>query len=266
MIELTGNTHLYALLAHPVGHVRAPVFVNPVLEDLGLDAFLVVFHVTPEALAEVVAQLPKIGNLKGIVLTIPHKQALAEMCDELGERGRLIGAVNAVRFDPGGRLAGDMFDGVGFVRSADQAGIELRNRRILLVGAGGAGRAVAFACAQEGAAELTIANRTHSTAVALAEQVAAGVPGASASAGDPDPAGYDVVVNATSLGLSASDALPVDPARLDQHTAVIDIIVPDTPLQQQVAARGNKVLGGRPMAVLQIGLQMQFLGEDVPDA
>ncbi len=265
LMELTGKTNLYGILAHPAAHVRAPMFINPVFEKYGLDAFLVVLHVHPDDLEATVPALQKVRNLKGLILTIPHKPALARMCDELGPNGKLMRAVNTVRFEPDGRLAGEMFDGVGFIRGALESGIELEGRRILLVGAGGAGQAIAFALAQHGAAEVTIANRTRETADDLVARIRDGVPGAESRVGDADPAGYEVVVNATSLGLKPDDPLPFDPARVDQDAAVIDIIAPKTRLQEEVAARGLKLMGGRPMIDTQVVSQLQFLGELPPD-
>lgn len=260
-MELTGKTHLYAMLAHPAGHVRAPVFFNPVFEKLGLDAFLVVFHVHPDDIEDTVPRLQSIRNLKGLILTIPHKPALARMCDELGPNARLIGTVNVVRFDPDGRRVGEMFDGLGLVRGAEQNDVSLTGKRTLLVGAGGAGQAIAFALAQHGVSALTIANRTVSTAEDLVARIRDAVGGCQVSVGNTDPAGHDVIVNATSLGLHDDDPLPFDPSRLDPTAAVIDIVVPRTRLQTLVEARGNKMIGGRPMVDTQIESQLTFLGE-----
>ena len=153
----SGKTHLYAILAHPVAHVRASEFFGPIIQAEKRDAFVVPLHVLPDDLAGTVPVLQRIGNLKGLIITIPHKEAMAGLCDELGPNAELAGAVNTVRFEPDGRLAGDMFDGVGLVNGARAHGIEPRGARILLVGAGGAGRAIAIALADEGAAAITIA-------------------------------------------------------------------------------------------------------------
>ena len=260
-MELTGKTHLYAMLAHPAAHVRAPVFFNPVFEKLQLDAFLIVFHVHPDDIEETVPRLQNIRNLKGLILTIPHKPALARMCHELGPNASLIGTVNVVRFDSDGRRVGEMFDGLGLVRGAEAGGISLTGKRVLLIGAGGAGQAIGFALAQDGVTRLTVANRTVSTAEDLVARIRDAVSGCDVATGDADPAGHDVVINATSLGLHDDDPLPFDPGRLDPATAVIDIIVPRTRLQTLVETRGNKMMGGLPMVDTQIESQLKFLGE-----
>jgi shikimate dehydrogenase len=260
---LSGKTHLYAILAHPIAHVRAPEFFNAVFEARGIDAFLAPLHVLPEDLADVVPQLQKIGNLHGLVLTIPHKETMAQLCDELGPNGKLVGAVNTVRFESDGRLMGDIFDGIGLVRGALAHDITMKNKRVLMVGAGGAGRAIAFALLEEGAAALTIANRTPGRAEALVAEVAKAAPGAEVRVGQPDPKGHDVIINATSLGLHETDALPVDPDLLTPAMEVIDIIAATevTPIRRAAIDIGCRTMGGRPMVDHQIDSQLKFLGE-----
>ncbi len=262
-MQLSGKTHLYAILAHPIAHVRAPEFFHAVIEAHGLDAAVIPLHVLPEDLADVVPRLQKIGNLHGLVLTIPHKETMARLCDELGPNGKLVGAVNTVRFESDGRLIGDMFDGIGLVQGALAHDIAMKDKKVLLVGAGGAGRAIAFALVEEGASALTIANRTPGRAEALVAEVAKAAPGVEVRAGPPDPKGHDVIINATSLGLHETDALPVDPDLLTPAMEVIDIIaaIEVTPIRRAAIDIGCRTMGGRPMVDHQIEAQLRFLGE-----
>jgi len=265
MSHLSGKTHLWALIADPVAHVRAPAFVNPMFERKGLDGFLLPFHVRVNDLAEVLPRLAKIGNLKGFIVTIPHKQAITKLCSDLGPNAFLIGAVNTVRIEPDGRLAGEMFDGVGLIATARANGMEPKGRRVLLVGAGGAGRAVAFALAREGAQYIGISNRSPDRAVALVEAVRTGIPGTVIDAVAPDARGYDLVINCTSLGLKDEDPQPLDAATLDTGSDLIDIIaVRETELMQAARARGCRVVGGRPMVELQFDEQLRFIGAPPP--
>ena len=258
----SGKTHLYAILAHPVAHVRASEFFAPIIAAEQRDAFLVPLHVLPEDLSAMVPMLQRIGNLKGLVITIPHKETMAEFCDEMGPNAQLAGAVNTVRFEPGGKLIGDMFDGVGLVNAARAHGIEPKGAKVLMVGAGGAGRAVAIALADEGAAKITIANRTESRARELAAVVQAVFPEVEVKAGPPDPAGHDLIINCTSLGLKPGQPTPLDPAALQADMNLIDIIAPrDTELMEAARAKGlRKVVGGRPMVEHQVRAQLAFLG------
>ncbi|MDH3660967.1 MAG: shikimate dehydrogenase [Alphaproteobacteria bacterium] len=258
----SGKTHLYAILAHPVAHVRASEFFGPIIEAEQRDAFVVPLHVLPKDLPEMLPMLQRIGNLKGAVITIPHKETMARLCDEMGPNGQLAGAVNTVRFEEGGRLVGDMFDGVGLVNAARANGIEPKGAKVLMLGAGGAARAIAIALADEGALAITIANRTESRAKDLAAVVQAVFEDVEVKAGPADATGHDLVVNCTSLGLEPGDPTPMDPATLRPDMRLFDIIAPrDTELMDAARAAGLKtVIGGRPMVEHQVVAQLNFLG------
>jgi shikimate dehydrogenase len=258
----SGKTHLYAILAHPVAHVRAPEFFGQIIEAEKRDAFVVPLHVLPGDLARMVPMLQKIGNLKGLILTMPHKEAMAKLCHELGPNGQLADAVNTVRFEADGRLVGDHFDGTGFVSAARAHGIEPRGARVLMLGAGGAARAIAIALADEGAAAITIANRTEARAKDLAAVVQAVFEDVEVKIGPADAAGHDLIVNGTSLGLKPGDPMPMDPASLRPGMRLFDIISPRaTELMAAARAAGlGTVIGGRPMAEHQVVAQLDFLG------
>lgn len=257
----SGKTHLYAILAHPVSHVRASEFFGPIIQAEKRDAFVVPLHVLPEDLVAMVPMLQKIGNLKGLVITIPHKEAMAKLCHEMGPNGQLADAVNTVRFEPDGRLVGDMFDGVGFINAARASGIEPKGARVLVLGAGGAARAIALALADEGAAKITIANRTERRAKDLAAVVGAVFEDVEVQAGPADAAGHDLIVNCTSLGLKPGDPMPMDAASLRPEMRLFDIIAPrDTELMEAARAAGLAiVVGGRPMVEHQVVAQLNFL-------
>ncbi len=261
---ITGKTKLYGITADPIEHVRAPQAFHALFERRGLDAVFVPFHVRSEGYAALLEGFRRLENLGGIVITVPHKVRTAELCDELGAAGRLIGSVNAVRREPEtGRLIGDMFDGKGFIAGLEHAGYDLRGKDVLLIGAGGAGRAIAFAAAEAGVRRLTIANRTVAKAEALAPAVMRATPGVEVLVGPAEPQDrHELVVNATSLGLKPDDPLPVDAGRLKPSTAVVDIIMaPETtPLLAAAKERGCPVFYGRPMLERQMDLIADFLG------
>jgi shikimate dehydrogenase len=257
----TGKTHLLMLIADPVAHVRAAQFVNPVLEARKLDAFLIPVHVRAADLGDVVPRLAKLGNVKGLIVTIPHKETMARLCAELGPNAKMVGAVNVARIDGGGRLIGEMFDGEGLLATARAHDIGYEGRRVLILGAGGAGRAVAFAMAQEGAGQIAIYNRTAGRAERLVADIKARFPKATVRTADADAGDIDLVVNCTSVGLHAGASPPLDLATLGPATNVIDIIaVRETELMQAARARGCKVVGGRPMVELQLDAQLAFIG------
>ena len=205
----------------PVGHILSPALHNAAADALGLDYRYLAYEVHPDDLQEAVRGARAMG-FRGLTITIPHKVAVAGLVDELGEDARLMGAVNTIVFEGDGRLVGHNTDGVGWLRSFEEAtGSHPRGKRCLVLGAGGAARAVAVKIARCGAAHLEIRNRTPGKALALARFVEKSAPSAKVSGGgldDPRSAaeGRDIIVNATSLGMwgdaerMAASPLPED--------------------------------------------------------
>ncbi len=272
-LTITGSTTVYGILAHPIDHVRAPSVFNPAYERLGLVAVMVPFHVLPDELEAAVAGMRAMRSLRGLTVTVPHKVTIAALCDDVGPGGRRVGAVNAVRFDEAGgrrRMIGDNFDGQGYVAGMRAGGFDFAGRHVLQLGAGGAGMAIAFAVAEAGAASLSVANRTVERAADLAQRVRKAFPACVARGlpADADPAGYDLVINTTSLGLHDGDPLPVDVDRLDPATVVSEIIMKpeETALLRIAGAKGHAVHYGRPMLDEQIKLIGAFIGCPVPDS
>jgi shikimate dehydrogenase len=263
MLPISGKTHLTMILAHPIAHVRTPQAINELASQRGIDAVMVPVDVAPSDLGAVVGALRSIRNLDGIVVTVPHKTSIAQFCDALSERALQAGAVNVIKRETDGRLVGDMFDGLGFAVGLERAGIELRSRRAFLAGAGGAANAIAFALAERGVSVLSIYNRTHAKAENLATRVAAAFPHVRIEATDSaDPTGHDLIVNATSLGLKPTDALPIDISKLEPDMIVAEVIMqPETtPLLETAKRRGCRTQPGRAMLTSQLELIADHLG------
>lgn len=269
---MTGLTRLVPILAHPVDHVQAPRFYNPAFAAAGLDWCLVPMGVQPPDLSATLAQLARVGNLQGVNLTIPHKAAGHALCRWLGPEARRTGVVNSLRLTPEGHWVGESFDGQGFVDAARFHGLLPPSGRACIVGAGGAGTAIAFALAAAGLTSIHLIDTDRARADSLAGRLREAWPAlevgtgddgaiADAKAGAPAdaPAGAQLVVNATPLGLHAGDPLPLDPARLRADAGVFDIIAArDTELMAACQARGLRVIGGRPMIDHQIAAQIGF--------
>ena len=260
-----GTTRVFGVIAHPVDHVRAPMVFNPRFAAAGLPHIMVPINVPPENLALIINALRALPNFGGLAVTIPHKMPLAELCDSLGTAAILTGAVNAVRFDDDGTMHGDNFDGAGFVAGAIGTGYGVADRAILLIGAGGAARAIAAALVDAKIGKLTIANRSLGKAEELASMLASktGFTNVHAAAlADCDGGDADMIVNSTSLGLKPSDALPLalDAVRLD--TVIADIIMVPAKTEWLVAAQkvGLPVHYGRHMLDYQIDLIGKFIG------
>jgi shikimate dehydrogenase len=263
-MRISGTTRVFYILGDPVAQVRAPEVYNPLFELHGIDAVLVPLKLPAEALPGFLEHGLRAENVGGLWATIPHKSALAALLKPTDPVAAIAGAVNAVKRHPDGRLEAALFDGIGFVKGLDHFGIDVAGRRVLVVGAGGGGHAVAAALAQRGPARLAIFNRSQERARSLADRLQP-IAGASAVvAGSADPAGFDLIVNCTSLGLKPDDPLPFDPARVDTTAAVVDILMTrePTPLLRACRARGLKAEAGFEMLVQQVPEYVRFFGFD----
>jgi shikimate dehydrogenase len=227
-----------------------------------VDAVLVPMKVAPARLAGFVRNAFEAQNLGGLWVTIPHKAAMAGLMGRNDPLATLAGAVNAVRRADDGVIEGALYDGVGFVKGLDHFGLRVAGRRVLMVGAGGGGQAVAAALAQRAPALLAVANRSRQRAVDLVARLAPAFGAMLSVADSADPAGYDLIVNCTSQGLKPDDPLPVDVQRIDAGAAVVDIIMSrqPTPLLQACAARGIVAHAGFEMLVQQIPEYLRFFG------
>ena len=262
MNKITGKTRLYAIVADPIHHVKTPQSINRLLEERGIDGVMVALHVNAEQLSAAISGLRAIDNLGGFVVTVPHKTAIISLCDEVTDAAMQIGAANVVRREADGRLVADMLDGKGFIAGLLRSGIAVRDRSVYLAGAGGAANAIAFALAEAGIARLTIGNRTKGKAVDLIQRLSLAYPSLSAQVGTTDPAGHDLVVNATSLGLRAGDPLPLAVAKLSASQTVCEIIMDpaDTPLLVAAKEKGCAIQYGAPMLAGQVELMAAFMG------
>jgi len=253
------------VIAHPVDHVRAPMVFNPRFAAVGLPHIMVPINAPPEKLESIINALRAIPNFGGLAVTIPHKMLLADICDSLGTAAQLTGAVNAVRFDDDGTMHGDNFDGAGFVAGVIGNGYDVADKAIMLIGAGGAARAIAAALVEAKIGKLTIANRNLGKAEDLASLLASktGFPNVHAAAlADCDGGDADMIVNSTSLGLKPSDALPLALDAVRPDTVIADIIMVPAKTEWLVAAQkvGLRVHYGRHMLDYQIDLIGKFIG------
>ena len=260
---LSGRTRLYGLFADPVEHLQTIEAVNALLDRRGVDAVIVPLHVKAEDFEATVAGMRHLQNFAGYVVSIPHKASAARLCDELLPNASACGVVNVIRVDLDGRWIGETLDGIGMVKAITAQRALNVNTRVLLVGAGGVGRAIAVAMALTGVGYLAIANRTLAKADDLAEIVRRAAPTCVDEARSAfDPADFDIVVNATSLGLNGKGPLPFEVSRVSESTLVAEVVmVPElTPLLQAAQARGLPIVYGREMLTPQLEIGADFLG------
>ena len=259
---ITGHTRLYAIVGDPVAQVQTPQAINRLLADRGIDGVLVPLQVAAADFAAFAASLRHLKNFGGMVVTVPHKTAMAALCDHISPAAAAVGAVNVVRREADGRLVGEILDGQGFVAGLRQHDIAVRGQSAFLAGAGGAANAIAFALADAGLARLTVCNRSPAKVNALIERLQRHCPALHVRAGSADAAGHDLVINATSLGMQAADALPLATDTLSANQTVAEIIMQPalTPLLAAAQARGCRIHYGAPMLASQITLIADFMG------
>ena len=261
--HITGTTRLYGLVGDPLTTAKSPELLNRLFIEQRANAVCVPFCVKADDLSAFVTGARAIGNLAGVLVTMPHKQRMLAFVDELHPTARQVGALSVIRCLEDGRWVGAMFDGVGCVLGMQWEGNHPANKSVLLVGAGGAGSAIAFAVASAGARTLTIFDIDEHRADDLAKSVGAET-GCTTRFGPPDPRGCEIVINATAIGMNPDDPLPVDPNALEPGSIVVDVInSPDpTPLCRAARARGCRTQGGRPMHQGQAVHALRFLGFD----
>ncbi|WP_374018654.1 shikimate dehydrogenase [Paenibacillus thiaminolyticus] len=260
---IDSSTAVFAVIGDPIKHSKSPLMHNAALRELGLNAVYTAFHVAPEQLEQAVQGMRALG-IGGMNVTIPHKEAVMAHLDEVDESASVIGAVNTI-VNRNGQLIGYNTDGLGFVRSLQEEMIsDLRQSRILLIGAGGAARGIAYALLKAGCRSLHIANRTLGRAEVLASDLSAfGTVSAMQLGERPaiDAREVDIVIHTTSVGMHPDvHAVPFDPDWLRPDMIVSDIVYNplETALLQEASKRGCRTHSGIGMFVYQGAIALEL--------
>jgi shikimate dehydrogenase len=259
---IDGKTKLIAHLGYPTESFKAPMIYNPYFAKHGINAVVVPMGCKPDDFQLFLKLLFRLTNIHGALITMPHKVSIIALLDEVSVSVKAAGACNAVRLEPDGKLIGDMFDGEGFVRGVQRKGRKLANARVLVSGNGGVGSAIAASFAKSGAAELALFDAFAPAMNGLAERLRANYPDLKISVGSNDPNGYDVVVNATPLGMKPDDPLPMDVNRIAPSTFVGEVVMKAeiTPFLAAARERGCDYQIGTDMLFEQIPAYMEFFG------
>ena len=259
---LSGATRVIAIIGDPIAQVKSPAGVTQALQERGCNAVVVPMHVSVAAFDEFMRGIAKAQNVDGIIATVPHKFAAFTHCATATPQAQLLGATNILRRNADGSWHGDMLDGKGFVAGIHKAGCVTKARRALLVGAGGAGSAIALALLEAEVAQLAIHDADLARRDALIARLVRRYP-ANVVAGSNDPHGFDVIANATPMGMRSGDPLPVDVVRLVHGMFVGDVItVPEvTPLLTAARERGCGTQTGVGMFAEVQTLMVAFLLE-----
>ena len=258
---ISGKTKVVVHLAHPADHLRTPSFFNSRVRERGYDMVLVPWDVAPGDLSKAWEALKQVNNLAGVVVTIPHKEAIAHLCQSLEDEAREMGVCNVARRSTDGNFHGAMFDGLGFLKGLRAQGHNPKGKNVLLVGAGGAAKAIAHALAGSGVNQLRLANRTQARAEALAAQIRLRFPTLDIEASPADVNNMDFIINGTSLGMHNDDPLPVPIEIIKPGMIVAEVIMqPDeTLLLKQAKYIGAVAHRGVHMIANQIDLIIDHL-------
>ena len=259
---INGDTRLIAHIGYPTTTFKSPMIYNPWFEKNGVNAVVMPLGVTGENFNLAFPQICRFTNFHGALITMPHKVAVIPLLDETSTAVKVAGSCNAVRRDKDGRLIGDMFDGEGFVRGLRRHGGSLAGKRLLVVGAGGVGSAIAASSAAAGAAEIALYDVNAAVMELLADRLRQNYPRLEVSIGSNDPAGFDVVVNATPLGTYPGDPMPLDVSRLEPSAFVGEVVMKQetTAFLAAARARGCKTQIGVDMLFEQIPAYLEFFG------
>ena len=259
---ITGNTTLIAHIGFPTHTFKSPMIYNPYFDQAGVDAVVVPMACRADDYPGFVRELFTLQNLGGALITMPHKVTTVGLADEVTPTAMIAGAANALRRREDGSLLADMFDGSGFVRGVERKGRALAGASALVVGNGGVGSAIAASLAAAGIRRMGLFDAYDASSQGLAERLRHHYPELTVTTGSADPAGYDVVVNATPLGMEAGDPLPFDVDRLQPKTFVGEVVLKEamTPMLRAASAKGCAYQIGLDMLFEQIPAYLEFFG------
>lgn len=259
---INGNTEIIAHIGYPTHTFKSPMIYNPYFEEAGINAVVVPMACKSESYPNLLKSVFTLENIRGALITMPHKVATVGLLDEVTATVRVAGACNAVKRLPDGRLVGDMFDGAGFVRGVQRKGFALADKRVLVVGTGGVGCAIAASLAGAGVAAISLFDVNTAHCEALAQRLKDNYPKMAVFTGSNDPAEQDLVVNATPMGMYEGDPLPMDVSRLSPDTFVGEVVMKaeTTAFVAAAQARGCRTQVGTDMLYEQIPAYLEYFG------
>ena len=259
---INGNTDIIAHIGYPTHTFKSPMIYNPYFEASGVNAVVVPMACKSENYPTFLQSVFTLENICGALITMPHKVTTVGLLDEVTAAVRVAGACNAVKRLADGRLVGDMFDGAGFVRGVQRKGFDLTGQRVLVVGTGGVGCAIAASLAGAGIAAISLFDVNTASGEALAERLKTHYPQIDVQTGSNDPFGHDLVVNATPMGMNEGDPLPMDVSRLSPETFVGEVVMKaeTTAFLAAAQTRGCRTQVGTDMLYEQIPAYLEYFG------
>jgi len=259
---IRGTTSVIAHIGFPTFAFKAPMIYNPYFEHAGIDAVVVPMGCQAEDYPGFLRAVFKLSNIGGALITMPHKVTTVALLDEASPTVQIAGSCNAVRRSADGKLQGDMFDGEGFVRGIQRKGLNLAGKRALVVGSGGVGSAIAASLVKAGLGGIGLFDMNDASAQALGGRLKKHYPDLEVGTGSNDPAGYDLVVNATPMGMNEGDPLPMDVSRISPDAFVGEVVMKSemTAFLAAAKARGCQTQIGTDMLFEQIPAYLEYFG------
>ena len=259
---ITGRGKVIVHVGYPTESFKAPMIYNPWFESKRIDAIVAPMGVTVADFATVMPALLRCTTVHGALITMPHKVTVMALADEVTPTALIAGAANAILKRPDGTVLADMFDGAGFVRGVERKGKKIAGSSVLVVGSGGVGSAIAASIATAGPARMMLFDMNAEGADALAGRLRQHYPELDVQTGSRDPAGFDLVVNATPLGMKPDDPMPVDIARIAPGTFVGEVVMKEeyTPLLRAAREKECPVQVGTDMLFEMIPAYLEFFG------
>lgn len=261
-MNIDGYTKLIPHVGYPTASFKAPMIYNPWFEAKGVNAVVVPMGVTPDAASTALPAVFNFSNFHGALVTMPLKVLVVSMLDEVTATVKVAGSCNAVKRDEWGRLVGDMFDGEGFVRGVKRKGCQVAGASVIVNGCGGVGCSIAASLALAGVARLAIFDVNTAAMEGLAGRLREHYPQIEVTTGSNDPAGFDIVVNASPLGMNPNDPLPYDVDRIAPTSFVGEVVMKQevTPLLAAARAKGCRTQIGLDMLFEMIPAYIEFFG------
>ena len=259
---INGNTELIAHIGYPTYTFKSPMIYNPYFEKKGINAVVMPMGCQSSDYPVFLRSIFQLTNIRGALITMPHKVVTVDLVDEVTPTVMVAGACNAVKKGPDGKLLGDMFDGLGFVRGLQRKGFSTKDKRVLVVGSGGVGSAIAASLAASDIKTIALYDSNNSSSEKLGERLNANFSKVEVILGQNNPEGFDLIVNATPLGMKEGDPMPVDISKISPHAFVGEVVLKDemTAFLKAAHSRGCRVQVGSDMLFEQIPVYLEYFG------
>jgi shikimate dehydrogenase len=257
-----GSTKLYIIVGHPISQVKSPEIFNEWFAKKGIDAVMIPLDIAADGLASFVKLFRESENIHGVIVTIPYKASITTYIDRPSPQVSALGVANVLRRKKEREIEGDMVDGKGFLRALREKKVSIKTKHIFIIGCGGAGSAVAWDALEAGAAKVSLLDEDPEKAQDLLGRLVPYYPGKDIEVVSVPPTRFDIVLNATPLGMRATDPLPMPIQQIPAGAIVTDAVTapPVTPFLQGARKHGHRIQSGREMVTGQVPLIAEYFG------